>query len=164
MQNTNARVWIRQLSYAGFRTRSQHIGQDHIPTDPTQLLQYETFDDNVNVRICMILPITLVERNWEISRESQMHTAAALQVQGEHSSILFLFYRATFWIRLDLRFCVYTRPTTPEYDIRGDSGSANREPRTSNREPVADNSWGKCWSPLLQYYGPRTTKTTELQW
>jgi hypothetical protein len=23
----------------------------------------------------------------------------------------------------------------PEYDIRGDSGSANREPRTTNREP-----------------------------
>ena len=27
----------------------------------------------------------------------------------------------------------------PEYDIRGDSGSANHE-------PVADSSWGKCWS------------------
>ena len=28
----------------------------------------------------------------------------------------------------------------PEYDIRGDSGSVNREPRTSNREPAADSS------------------------
>jgi hypothetical protein len=41
------------------------------------------------------------------------------------------------------------------------------EPRTSNlepREPAADSSWGRCWSPLLQYYRPQTTKPTELQW
>jgi ankyrin repeat protein len=28
----------------------------------------------------------------------------------------------------------------PEYDIRGDSGSANHKLQTSNRKPVADNS------------------------
>ena len=39
-------------------------------------------------------------------------------------------------------------PELAEYVIRGDSGSVNRE-------PAADSSRGKYWSPLLQYYGPR---------
>jgi hypothetical protein len=50
-----------------------------------------------------------------------------------------------------------TAMRSAEYDIHGDSGSANRK-------PAADSSRGKCWSPLLQYSGLRVMKTTELQW
>jgi hypothetical protein len=38
-----------------------------------------------------------------------------------------------------------------------------REPWTSNLKPAADSSWGRCWSPLLQYHRPRTMKPSELR-
>jgi hypothetical protein len=72
-----------------------------------------------------------------------------------------LFPFPVVWPGLYLCLLVLWGSLAAEYDIRGDSGSANREPRTSNCEPAADSSWGKCWSVLLRYYGPRTTKMTE---